>query len=435
MRVIHFAHNIDDGAGRAAYRLHKGLQLKGIESKILVYKKTGQDDSVIQICDGHLSNPASPVKSNQDILKRSREFVRLIFKLISWKLKIHRYKPKTFFNLNLAYLNFNKVKKYLTGVDVICLHSTHFFLSSRLIHDMQKMSKAKIVWTLMDIEPLTGGCHFNQGCEAFSQACGNCPQLVERAEEDISRKIWEQKAKDLKDLPITFVAVNTWSEKLIAKSSLFGQKRIEKIFLGVDDNFSKKVEKQTARRILNLPQDSKIILFGCFSLKDERKGAIYLKQALKILSDKLNSDDKPITLVTFGRQEGFSFEGIPFKWIHLGELKDDRLISLSFSAADVFASLSIDDLGPLVVNEAFASGLPVAAFDLGVAPDLIKSNESGYIAKKGDINDLAQGLAKLLTARGEAAVSEETKMLRESCKLNFQAEKYQALFKDIIYKK
>ena len=46
MKIVHFTNNIIDGAGKAAYTLHKALQAEGAESLMLVFRKTGSDSSV-----------------------------------------------------------------------------------------------------------------------------------------------------------------------------------------------------------------------------------------------------------------------------------------------------------------------------------------------------------------------------------------------------
>jgi len=50
MKIVHLAKiDLQGGAARAAYRLHKGLQSVGHESFMLVASKSGDDPSVIAI--------------------------------------------------------------------------------------------------------------------------------------------------------------------------------------------------------------------------------------------------------------------------------------------------------------------------------------------------------------------------------------------------
>lgn len=436
MKVVHFIHNTLDGSGKAAYRLHKALQEQGVESLMLVFNKTCEDDSVVQIPNPFISKTIYHNKPEIGIFRTGVEFLSFIFQKFYWKLLVYKWKPRDLFNFNIPFISFKAIEKYLHDVDIICLYSTQSFLSTGLIRDIYRISKASIVWTLMDIEPLTGGCHFNNGCDAFTKSCGNCPQMALCRENDISRRIWKRKQKNLKEIPITFVAVNSWSREYVAKSSLFRHNRVENIFLGIDNKVFKKIDKKAARRILNLPENDKVILFGCFSFNDKRKGANYLKEVLKSLPQDVIQDgaklSQKITLVTFGRRNGFSFSDIPFKWVHFGELKDDRAVALAYQAADLFACPSIDDLGPMMVNEAFMCEVPVIAFNSGIARDLIKSEESGYTARIGDVNDYRRGIVKYLFNQKEIKVSEETQRLRQMCGVDFQAQQYQLLFKKLL---
>ena len=47
MNVVHFSTRLADGAGRATYRLHKGLLELGINSICIVKHKEVNDDTVI----------------------------------------------------------------------------------------------------------------------------------------------------------------------------------------------------------------------------------------------------------------------------------------------------------------------------------------------------------------------------------------------------
>jgi glycosyltransferase involved in cell wall biosynthesis len=50
----------------------------------------------------------------------------------------------------------------------------------------------------------------------------------------------------------------------------------------------------------------------------------------------------------------------------------------------------------MMIPESMLCGTPVVAFDSGGAPDLIRSLETGYLAKYKDCADLANGILTLL---------------------------------------
>lgn len=433
MKVVHFTNNLSDGAGKAAYRLHKALLEKGVESLMLVYRGGCSDDTVIEIADGQATNKV--IKSNKDILYRGVFSIPFYFQKAVWKLKFYRWKPSTLFNFNIPFVSITKLHKYLHDVEIICLHSIQGLLSSSLIQDIYRAFKVPIVWTPMDIEPLTGGCHFNNGCKRFTESCGNCPQLGNERENDISRRIWSQKRKDLNDIPVTFVAGSSWVLDHIKSSSLFGSKQTKSIFLSVKQDLFKKGDKEKAREILQLPKKKKIILFGAFNLNDRRKGGQYLLKALKNLYEKVAGLNRElcdsITLLTIGKQNDFKTSDLPFNSIHLGVIKDDEILSLVYQASDVLASPSIDDCGPMMVNEAYMCAIPIVAFNVGVAPDLIKSNDKGYLVKNYCVDDFSSALFQCLF--GETDCSKNTELeLREECLPSTQATQYISLFDELL---
>ena len=52
-----------------------------------------------------------------------------------------------------------------------------------------------IVWTLHDMNPFTGGCHYSGDCGKFRESCGACPELQSTIQEDFSSESWEENSK------------------------------------------------------------------------------------------------------------------------------------------------------------------------------------------------------------------------------------------------
>ena len=59
-----------------------------------------------------------------------------------------------------------------------------------------KKIKAPIIWSLQDMWPFTGGCHFNEGCFRYEINCGNCKVLSSKHEHDLSRLIFNRKKRN-----------------------------------------------------------------------------------------------------------------------------------------------------------------------------------------------------------------------------------------------
>ena len=62
----------------------------------------------------------------------------------------------------------------------------------------------------------------------------------------------------------------------------------------------------------------------------------------------------------------------------------------------MFISSSIEDSGPVMINESIMCGTPVISFQMGVAENLIIDDETGYIVKLKNIRDLANSIEKVI---------------------------------------
>ncbi len=79
----------------------------------------------------------------------------------------------------------------------------------------------------------------------------------------------------------------------------------------------------------------------------------------------------------------------------LGELPQEELAGW-MSAADLFCLASHREGWPNVVHEALSCGTPVVSTNVGGAPDLLPTEEYGYLVPSGDQEALERALAKAL---------------------------------------
>ena len=116
--------------------------------------------------------------------------------------------------------------------------------------------------------------------------------------------------------------------------------------------------------------------------------------SLRHLQTKLLRNDKHLEdylLLIIGKNSVNTFAKISIPVKQVGMLNESGLIR-AYQAADVFISPSIEDSGPLMVNQAMMCGTPVVAFKTGVALDLIDGYETGYAADLKDSKELSDGI-------------------------------------------
>ena len=401
--------DISGGAARAAYRLHRGLQTIGVDSQMLVQNKTSDDHTV--------NSPQTKLGKGWAKVRPTVNAIPLQF-----------YQQRDRAPYSVQWLP-EQIAPEITQIspDIINLH---WICGGYLqIETLAKFNKP-IVWTLHDMWAFTGGCHYSQDCDRYTKSCGACPQLHSRSNWDISRWVWQRKAKAWQDLNLTIVAPSKWLAKCAANSSVFRDLRIEVIPNGLDTSKYKPIESSLARELLNLPQNKKLVLFGAMSAtSDPRKGFHLLMPALQKLIYSLGQDQ--IELVVFGSSQPSELLDFGFKAHYLGRLYDDISLALLYAAVDVFVAPSIQDNLPNTVMEALACGTPCVAFKIGGMLDMIDHKQNGYLAKPLEVEDLARGIAWIL--EDELRLQSLSWRAREKVEQEFTVERQAKIYHHIIF--
>lgn len=409
MKVTHLStSDIDGGAARAAYRLHKGLIADGIDSSMLVRAKFSDDSTVI---------------ANKTLV------ARLGSKLDNWPVSRYKERDGTIFSPQWFP---DSVVSRVRQIDPDIIH-LHWICNGFLrIESLAQFGKP-IVWTLHDMWPFTGGCHYTKGCNLYREGCGNCPQLGSTKLHDLSYETWQRKLKAWKNLNLTIVTPSRWLAKCAESSPLFNQLRIEIIPNGLDTDCYRPYNKLEARKTLGLPQEKSLVLFGSGSSSGEaRKGFQYLLSALQ----KLDSEKwrEQIELVVFGRSDSAESLPINFKTHYLGNLETDQALAKAYSSADVFVAPSVQDNLPNTVVESLSCGTACVAFDIGGMPDIIQHKKNGFLAPPFDIDELARGI--VWTLHDESRKAELFKNSRAHAIENFElaskSSQYNRLYQQLI---
>jgi glycosyltransferase involved in cell wall biosynthesis len=151
---------------------------------------------------------------------------------------------------------------------------------------------------------------------------------------------------------------------------------------------------------LKVNPDKKVIFFGAVGLSEMRKGMNFLIESLEKLKELLSSSDSDlgdkILLLIAGKGFDVISGSLPFESQYLGYLDNNYGIASAYQAADVFLCPSVEDSGPMMINQSIMSGTPVVSFEMGVSLDLVISGETGYRAKLKDSSDMAQGIYNIL---------------------------------------
>ncbi|MGB3191796.1 MAG: glycosyltransferase family 4 protein [Limnoraphis sp.] len=410
MKVLHLStSDIDGGAARAADRLHQGLQSLDVTSQMLVRAKSSIDKTVIQ--ETRLLTKLGPPSS-------------------SLPLKFYSNRPRTRFSAQWFPDALSQKVKQLDP-DIVHLHwICNGFLQIETLAKLQK----PLVWTLHDMWPFTGGCHYTENCDHYTHSCGSCPQLKSYKNWDLSRWIWQRKNRAWKDINLTIVSPSHWLANCATSSSLFKNLRVEVIPHGLDLEKYRVIEKPLARKLLNLPLDKQLVLFGASpgTTGDPRKGFQLLKPALQKLI-QLEWKDK-IELVVFGGSKPEKPLDLGFKIHYLGQFQDDISLALVYSAANVMVVPSIQEAFGQTASEALVCGTPVVAFGATGLKDIVNHQQNGYLAQPFEVDDLARGITWVLEDqdRYNHLCLCAREQVQDEFSLETQAHRYRSLYTEII---
>ena len=125
-------------------------------------------------------------------------------------------------------------------------------------------SRCPVVWTMHDMNPFTGGCHYDEGCGRFVSGCGCCPQLKRRSSRDLSAWAWKRKAQALHSVApqrLHFVSPSSWLAQELKRSPVLDGFPVHIIPNAVDIDAFRPRGKKLSRDLLGLPQKKQIVLF------------------------------------------------------------------------------------------------------------------------------------------------------------------------------
>jgi glycosyltransferase involved in cell wall biosynthesis len=277
--------------------------------------------------------------------------------------------------------------------DVVYIYFWQRMLSYQTIEAIYQKLHCQIHFRSVDYSPMSGGCHFTGSCEKYKTACGACPGIFSSNKNDFTAFNVKYRANVLEKVrPIVWG--NNYMLTFYKQSFLFkGYNRLEVSYPLIDNIVFSPKDKEALRKEFNIPVHKRFLLFfGAQNLNDKRKGISYLLEALKIFHDRLSEKGRDsILLLLAGRDIEPIKEKLQFEYRHLGYVSPEELPKI-YSLANVFLSPSVNDAGPLMVNQSLSCGTPVVAFEMGTALDMVKDKGTGYCAKLCDATEYAIGI-------------------------------------------
>jgi glycosyltransferase involved in cell wall biosynthesis len=372
LRVLTFCTLVSGGAGTGSLRRVNALRSIGIDAKLITFSspKYRNEKYIGEIA---LALDAMATSSGT------------VWQRLSHIMEVDRnnsgFRASEFFSTTESALDMKQLKSFLDDADILHFHWVAGMLNYGGLP--AAIGDKPIVWTTADMNPFTGGCHYSEGCDGFMRTCEACPLIGDR--QDIPRAAWLKKRNAYEKLNITLVCPSKSIAELARKSSLLGDKAIVVIPNAYPVEEFNILDKLESRKKINLPLNKKIILLGADDLASKRKGGDILINVCEALARC--HDAKQYEFVTFGYKK----LEISLAQHSVGYISGEQL-SQAYSAADMFVSLSREDVGPMTIVESLLCGTPVVAFQVGIAPEVIEQRSTGIIARCFDTDSIVHGI-------------------------------------------
>lgn len=383
MKITHIINSdIRGGAPRAALGISNALRQQGEDSRMLVQRKFGDNDSVASVSDG--------------FVRRQMTNARMLADIIQMKLYTREEKGRFSFGTIGTDITRHPI---IASTDIIHLHwINEGYISLNGLEHIAQLNKP-VVWTLHDMWTFTGGCHYTAGCKKYQERCHNCPFLKSPSDNDFSTRLQNRKRELIGRLNPYIVTCSRWLGEEARRSYIMKDLRITSIPNAINTGVYRPSDKTAARKKLNLPLEKILILFTALNASEERKGFPQLKETLKLLIDRYPVIKDSAELMVLGTSDSGTLSDLPVRVNPLGRLYGDELIATCYNAADIFVAPSLEDNLPNTVMEALACGVPAAAFNIGGMPDMIENNSNGYLAPAYSASELADGIYSIVTDR------------------------------------
>lgn len=379
--ILHLTTDVVDGAGEYTMNVHRHMIRAGYSSYVAVHGES------ILCPDG-----ASIIiqKKHRCILDKGRRKLYATIAKHSVPM-VTKYAAHNMYERFMCYNPTDLVAALSQKPDVIFVHWVSGYANARYVHDLQRLTGARVIHWVLDDALLSGACHYPWDCEQYQTGCKQCPMTESKYMQWHIRRNFRYKQHYM-IVPKEVIVPTEMDRKRVEKSLLWHDAQIHKMLEYADETrYVPAKDRKALRELFNIPEGKRVVFFGCTYLNDERKGMPVLAEAIK----KIDRDD--VIYLAAGRFE------LPIEKdniIKLGYLNTDTLIK-AYQAADCFVCSSLEDSGPQMINQSMMCGTPVVAFEMGVALDLVKTGQTGYLAKWNDAEDLAKGINYMLDVPDE----------------------------------
>ncbi|MEV8143785.1 glycosyltransferase [Specibacter sp. NPDC078709] len=314
---------------------------------------------------------------------------------------------------------------WIRAADLVHFHNLHGgYVHPYSISSISRMRPT--LWTLHDMQALTGRCFQSLGCERWREGCGHCPHpnTPPLAMPDRSAELWHFKKAIYDRSHFTAVTPSAWLEGL-ARTSLLGGHAIRLIRSGIDTDIFRPgvcIGKSGSSRIR----------IGIVAERGERSSWKFV-QSIEWLLDSLHPSANGFELSLVGIDED-DVSTSDSRLVRIPRLTGDQAMANYYQCLDFYVSLSGAENYPLAVLEAQSTGLPVVAFSVGGTSEIVEHGRTGFVASVQEPDMLVQYCLALIndaTLRHRMGVAARERAL-EIGQIDRAVTEYKELYESLV---
>ena len=378
MKVVQINKLDTDGAGLCCYRIHRSLISRGVDSSMLVAKKTVQDSTVraynkflyfCMLVSQTLSRLFGAEKSMNESVKKSDGV-------------------KGFYSLPTSF-SFLHNDKAIKDADLVHIHWVNCFLDYPSF--FSKVEKP-VVMTLHDENLFYGIAHYERNV---------------LRDNEVEKKYYDLKLKSIsgiKKLGIVFLSKMMYDK--YKDHEIIRNAKTTIIHNSVDCSLFNIKDRDSARKKFGINPDEKVFIMVANVITEERKGLLVAIDAI----EKLGISNARI-LAVGNNPTNFTHRNV----ITTGPIRNAEELSYAYSSADYFIMPSMQEAFAQTPIEAMACGVPAIVFPVSGTEELM-NDTCGVRCSGFKVEDLMDGIGKAMDT------NYEKDKIREYVSLNFSPE-------------
>lgn len=406
MKILHLNTMISGGAGQAAHRLHQSLLSEGVNSSMLFLHNDSDDPKK----ESYLTYKT---KINNYLLRAQ------IFRYQK-SLNYGRSKNKEIMTASRSLFDAHRHKS-IAEADIIHLHYISNFID---VPSFIKEIDKPIVWTLHDMWPFTGGCHYSDGCMKFQDKCSSCPEVKEWNYGTVEKE--QLKKRKIAEKRLAIVCLSEWMKRRSQESFVFQDQDHHLIRNSINTETFSMRNKEELRAKYQIPSNIPIFFFAAGNLLNYRKGFDQLLGAI----DKLEEEGVECFIITAGKSSPRL--NLLKNHKNFGSIQNEGKMAELYSMADAYLLSSIEDNLPNVMVESLSCGTPVISNPTGGMQDIIEEGFNGFFSSDFSSEGFLKAIKKFINQKDSIDRDQIRKAAIDKFAPPIQSSKYIEVYKSLL---